>query len=210
MKIKHLTVCLSILALFSLNCSQKPALSTYPPDESPGDKFLEKKTDVELENCTGRGTLLSQGQYKARLNFTFYSNGDSSKMTFNDLLGRRILEITSARGTIQIRDIIKNRIVHEDEILASFPALSWMNAESLFSILWGFTPEVPDTLPGQAKWNGELKFEHENTQFGTRIKMVSYSSDNGVDQVRLEFRSREFKRSGIAESVEILQPAERE
>ena len=88
-------------------------------------------------SCSGRGIILSVGDYEGKLSFSFLSQNDSSFFQFQDFLGRKVLLMWLTPNSANAWNILENKRYNYDHIKDYFPLLSVVDPISITKFLWG-------------------------------------------------------------------------
>ena len=193
---------LVLVLLLLAGCTTAPQIETTVDE---GISILENETIEKLKTShifvSGRGNFSATGNYSAKLNFIYEAWKDSAEMTFTDILGRRILQVKAGTGTFEVKDILKNRVMNETDILVSYPVFSWLDSEKLINALWGIAPEINEEILGDHFKNSRIEFENEQFSNGLLLSAFTVFLNSEEDKIRFEFLSRNFKSLNIDNDI---------
>ena len=173
-----------------------------------GCSFVSKRT-IEYEKviriypdlsqkkyCRGRGYVISEGNMRGRLNFTFTSTKEASYLEFRDILGRKTLFLTFSSNSVDAWDIRNNRRYDKESLLIIFPFFEIIKPGDLTSFLWGEIPKIlkdPDNIVSEEKMtNGEIQFSSTQTENGILVSYVSFNLIDENETINLRIENREF------------------
>ena len=146
--------------------------------------------------CRGQGYILSEGEMKGRLNFTFTSSRDTAYIQFKDLIGRKTIFLILNNENIDAWDMLNNRRYDRESILISLPFFEMIEPKELRTFLWGSIPPVfsePDQIKSQSvKVSGGIEFRSAQTPFGPLIEHVSFNMRDEKYKIDLVMMNREF------------------
>ena len=146
--------------------------------------------------CRGQGYILSEGEMKGRLNFTFTSSRDTTYIQFKDLIGRKTIFLILNNENIDAWDMLNNRRYDRESILISLPFFEMIEPKELRTFLWGSIPPVfsePDQIKSQSvKVSGGIEFRSAQTPFGPLIEHVSFNMRDEKYKIDLVMMNREF------------------
>ena len=146
--------------------------------------------------CRGRGYVISEGNMRGRLNFTFTSTKEASYLEFRDILGRKTLFLTFSSNSVDAWDIRNNRRYDKESLLIIFPFFEIIKPDDLTSFLWGEIPKIlkdPDNIVSEEKMtNGEIQFSSTQTENGILISYVSFNLIDENETINLRIENREF------------------
>ena len=146
--------------------------------------------------CRGRGYVISEGNMRGRLNFTFTSTKEASYLEFRDILGRKTLFLTFSSNSVDAWDIRNNRRYDKESLLIIFPFFEIIKPDDLTSFLWGEIPKIlkdPDNIISEEKMtNGEIQFSSTQTENGILISYVSFNLIDENETINLRIENREF------------------
>ena len=103
-------------ALICMSCATSPEPSLEWVSKSSVYPDLTAK-----KFCRGKGYILSEGEMKGRLNFTFTASRDTAYIQFKDLIGRKALFLILKNEEIDAWDMKNNRRYDQASILISLP-----------------------------------------------------------------------------------------
>ena len=174
--------------MISCSTTSKPIFETKPELVYPD--LSDKKF------CRGKGYILSEGEMKGRLNFTFTSSRDTAYIQFKDLIGRKTIFIILKNEDIDAWDMLNNRRYDKASILISLPFFEMIQPKELRTFLWGSIPSVfsePDQIKSQSeKVSGGIKFRSGQTAFGPLIEHVSFNMKDEKYKIDMVMMNREF------------------
>lgn len=170
---------------------------------SVSNRAVENDEDIRIypdlsqkKYCRGRGYVLSEGNMRGRLNFTFTSSKEASYLEFRDLLGRKTLFLTFSSNSIDAWDIRNNRRYDKESLLIIFPFFEIIKPDDLISFLWGEIPEIlkdPDNIISEEQMtNGEIQFSSSQTENGILVSYVSFNLIDENETINLKIENREF------------------
>ena len=146
--------------------------------------------------CRGRGYVISEGNNRGRLNFTFTSTKEVSYLEFRDILGRKTLFLTFSSNSVDAWDIRNNRRYDKESLLIIFPFFEIIKPDDLTSFLWGEIPKIlkdPDNIVSEEKMtNGEIQFSSSQTENGILVSYVSFNLIDENETINLRIENREF------------------
>ena len=146
--------------------------------------------------CRGRGYVISEGNMRGRLNFTFTSTKEASYLEFRDILGRKTLFLTFSSNSVDAWDIRNNRRYDKESLLIIFPFFEIIKPDDLTSFLWGEIPKIlkdPDNIISKEKMtNGEIQFSSSQTENGILVSYVSFNLIDENETINLRIENREF------------------
>ena len=146
--------------------------------------------------CRGRGYVISEGNNRGRLNFTFTSTKEVSYLEFRDILGRKTLFLTFSSNSVDAWDIRNNRRYDKESLLIIFPFFEIIKPDDLTSFLWGEIPKIlkdPDNIISKEKMtNGEIQFSSSQTENGILVSYVSFNLIDENETINLRIENREF------------------
>ena len=146
--------------------------------------------------CRGRGYVISEGNMRGRLNFTFTSTKEASYLEFRDILGRKTLFLTFSSNSVDAWDIRNNRRYDKESLLIIFPFFEIIKPDDLTSFLWGEIPKIlkdPDNVISEEKMtNGEIQFSSSQTENGILVSYVSFNLIDENETINLRIENREF------------------
>ena len=146
--------------------------------------------------CRGRGYVISEGNMRGRLNFTFTSTKKASYLEFRDILGRKTLFLTFSSNSVDAWDIRNNRRYDKESLLIIFPFFEIIKPDDLTSFLWGEIPEIlkdPDNIISEEQMtNGEIQFSSSQTENGILVSYVSFNLIDENETINLRIENREF------------------
>jgi len=146
--------------------------------------------------CRGKGYVVSQGNMRGRLNFTFTSSKESSYIEFRDLIGRKTLFLNFSTNKVEAWDVRNNRKYDQESLLIIFPFFEIINPNDLIAFLWGKIPEIfsdPDNIVNKKQMtNGEIQFSSAQTENGMLINSVSFKLIDENERINLRVENREF------------------
>ena len=146
--------------------------------------------------CRGRGYVISEGNNRGRLNFTFTSTKEVSYLEFRDILGRKTLFLTFSSNSVDAWDIRNNRRYDKESLLIIFPFFEIIKPDDLTSFLWGEIPKIlkdPDNIVSEEKMtNGEIQFSSTQTENGILVSYVSFNLIDENETINLRIENREF------------------
>ena len=146
--------------------------------------------------CRGRGYVISEGNNRGRLNFTFTSTKEVSYLEFRDILGRKTLFLTFSSNSVDAWDIRNNRRYDKESLLIIFPFFEIIKPDDLTSFLWGEIPKIlkdPDNIISEEKMtNGEIQFSSSQTENGILVSYVSFNLIDENETINLRIENREF------------------
>ena len=106
-------------------CTQLPSFESEP--------YLEQQTALpnidDKKFCRGKGYIISEGEMKGRLNFTFTSSRDTAFIQFKDLIGRKTLFLILSDKSIDAWDMLHNQRYDKASILLSLPFFEMIQPE---------------------------------------------------------------------------------
>ena len=146
--------------------------------------------------CRGRGYVISEGNMRGRLNFTFTSTKEASYLEFRDILGRKTLFLTFSSNSVDAWDIRNNRRYDKESLLIIFPFFEIIKPDDLTRFLWGEIPKIlkdPDNIVSEEKMtNGEIQFSSTQTENGILVSYVSFNLIDENETINLRIENREF------------------
>ena len=146
--------------------------------------------------CRGNGYVVSQGNMRGRLNFTFTSSKESSYIEFRDLIGRKTLFLNFSTNKVEAWDMRNNRKYDQESLLIIFPFFEIINPNDLIDFLWGKIPEIfsdPDNIVNKKQMtNSEIQFSSAQTENGMLINSVSFKLIDENETINLRVENREF------------------
>ena len=146
--------------------------------------------------CRGRGYVISEGNMRGRLNFTFTSTKEASYLEFRDILGRKTLFLTFSSNSVDAWDIRNNRRYDKESLLIIFPFFEIIKPGDLTSFLWGEIPKIlkdPDNIVSEEKMtNGEIQFSSSQTENGILVSYISFNLIDENETINLRIENREF------------------
>ena len=146
--------------------------------------------------CRGRCYVISEGNMRGRLNFTFTSTKEASYLEFRDILGRKTLFLTFSSNSVDAWDIRNNRRYDKESLLIIFPFFEIIKPDDLTSFLWGEIPKIlkdPDNIVSEEKMtNGEIQFSSTQTENGILVSYVSFNLIDENETINLRIENREF------------------
>ena len=146
--------------------------------------------------CRGRGYVISEGNNRGRLNFTFTSTKEVSYLEFRDILGRKTLFLTFSSNSVDAWDIRNNRRYDKESLLIIFPFFEIIKPGDLTSFLWGEIPKIlkdPDNIISEEKMtNGEIQFSSTQTENGILVSYISFNLIDENETINLRIENREF------------------
>ena len=146
--------------------------------------------------CRGRGYVISEGNNRGRLNFTFTSTKEVSYLEFRDILGRKTLFLTFSSNSVDAWDIRNNRRYDKESLLIIFPFFEIIKPDDLTSFLWGEIPKIlkdPDNIISEEKMtNGEIQFSSTQTENGILVSYISFNLIDENETINLRIENREF------------------
>ena len=167
------------------------------------NQTIENEEDVRIypdlsqkKYCRGRGYVISEGNIRGRLNFTFTSTKEASYLEFRDILGRKTLFLTFSSNSVDAWDIRNNRRYDKESLLIIFPFFEIIKPDDLTSFLWGEIPKIlkdPDNIISEEKMtNGEIQFSSSQTENGILVSYVSFNLIDENETINLRIENREF------------------
>jgi len=174
-----------------MSCATSPEPSLEPVSNSSVYPDLTAK-----KFCRGKGYILSKGEMKGRLNFTFTASRDTAYIQFKDLIGRKALFLILKNGEIDAWDMKNNRRYDQASILISLPFFEMISSTELRTFLWGSIPMVfsdPEVIKTQSeKISGGIQFRSGQTEYGPLVEYVSFNLNGENQKIELVMMDREF------------------
>lgn len=174
-----------------MSCAIAPKPSLEPVSESIVYPDLTSKAF-----CRGKGYILSDGEMKGRLNFTFTTSRDTAYIQFKDLIGRKALFLILKNEDIDAWDMRNNRRYDQASILISLPFFEMISPPELRTFLWGAIPSSfsdPEMIKSQSdKISGGIQFRSGQTKYGPLVEHVSFNIDGENQKIELMMMNREF------------------
>ncbi|MBD31234.1 MAG: hypothetical protein CMG44_03450 [Candidatus Marinimicrobia bacterium] len=170
---------------------------------SVSKRIIDNEEDIraypdlsQKKYCRGRGYVVSEGNMRGRLNFTFTSSKETSYLEFRDLIGRKTLFLTFSSKSIEAWDIRNNRRYDKESLFIIFPFFEIIKPDDLTSFLWGEIPEIlkdPDNIINEEQLtNGEIQFSSSQTENGILINYISFNLIDENETINLRVENREF------------------
>ena len=156
-------------------CTQLPSIESEP--------YLEQQTALpnidDKKFCRGKGYIISEGEMKGRLNFTFTSSRDTAFIQFKDLIGRKTLFLILSDKSIDAWDMLHNQRYDKASILISLPFFEMIQPDDMRTFLWGEIPKIfsdPDIIKNQSEQiSGEIQFRSNQTEHGPLVEHVTFN-----------------------------------
>ena len=146
--------------------------------------------------CRGKGYILSEGEMKGRLNFTFTTSRDTAFIEFKDLIGRKTLFLVLGNESIEAWDILRNRRYDEASILIFLPFFEIIRPNDLRTFLWGEIPKVfsdPEKIKNKSdQISGGIQFKSNQTEYGPLIENVTFNMEAKKQKIVLVMINREY------------------
>jgi len=146
--------------------------------------------------CRGKGYILSKGEIRGRLNFTFTSSRDTAYIQFKDLIGRKTLFLILSNDTIDAWDMLHNRRYDQASILISLPFFEMIQPNDLRTFLWGEIPEFfsdPEKIKNQPEQiSGGIQFRSNQTEHGPLVEHVTFNMKAEKQKIELVMMNREY------------------
>ena len=174
-----------------MSCATSPEPSLEPVSKSSVYPDLMAK-----KFCRGKGYILSEGEMKGRLNFTFTASRDTAYIQFKDLIGRKALFLILKNEEIDAWDMKNNRRYDQASILISLPFFEMISSTELRTFLWGSIPTAfsdPEVIKTQSeKISGGIQFRSGQTEYGPLVEHVSFNLNGENQKIELVMMDREF------------------
>ena len=181
-----------ILFILITGCTQLPSIESEP--------YLEQRTAFpnlhDKKSCRGKGYIISQGEMKGRLNFTFTSTRDTAFIQFKDLIGRKTLFLILSDKSIDAWDMLHNQRYDKASILISLPFFEMIQPDDMRTFLWGEIPKIfsdPDIIKNQSEQiSGEIQFRSNQTEHGPLVEHVTFNMKDERQKIELVLMDREY------------------
>ncbi len=173
-------------------CTAPPSIHPEPsPDEGIAYPDLDNK-----KFCRGKGYILSEGNLKGRLNFTFTASRDTAYIQFKDLIGRKTLFLILGDKSIDAWDMLHNRRFDQASILISLPFFEMIQPNDLRTFLWGEIPTLfsdPEKIKQQsAQLSDGIQFRSNQTAYGPLVEHVTFNMKAEKQKIELIMMNREY------------------
>jgi hypothetical protein len=144
------------------------------------EPYLEQQTALpnidDKKFCRGKGYIISEGEMKGRLNFTFTSSRDTAFIQFKDLIGRKTLFLILSDKSIDAWDMLHNQRYDKASILLSLPFFEMIQPDDMRTFLWGEIPKIfsdPEIIKNQSEQiSGGIQFRSNQTEHGPLVEHV--------------------------------------
>ena len=156
-------------------CTQLPSFESEP--------YLEQQTVLpnidDKKFCRGKGYIISEGEMKGRLNFTFTSSRDTAFIQFKDLIGRNTLFLILSDKSIDAWDMVHNQRYARASILLSLPFFEMIQPDDMRTFLWGEIPKIfsnPEIIKNHSEQiSGGIQFRSNQTEHGPLVEHVTFN-----------------------------------
>ncbi|MBN4080965.1 hypothetical protein JYT44_01235 [Caldithrix abyssi] len=146
--------------------------------------------------CRGKGYILSKGEIRGRLNFTFTASRDTAYIQFKDLIGRKTLFLILGDESIDAWDMLHNRRYDQASILISLPFFEMIQPNDMRTFLWGEIPKIfsdPEKIKNQPKQiSGGIQFRSKQTEHGPLVEHVTFNMKAEKQKIELVMMNREY------------------
>lgn len=180
-----------MIGLVFKGCSTLPTPAIETAELPPVYQDLREK-----KVCRGKGYIISDGEMKGRLNFTFTASRDTAYIQFTDLIGRKALFLILKNQNIDAWDMRNNRRYDQTSILISLPFFEIISASELRTFLWGSIPtsfSEPKMIISQSeKISGIIQFKSRQTEYGPLVSHLSFKLEENNQNIELVMMNRQF------------------
>ena len=192
-----------IVIIFN-GCIKQPVII---PEEIIDLTYDELKTNYK--SCIGKGIMMAKGEHPWKLNYSFFTQNDSSFIQFRDVFGRRVLFVQALPSAVKLWDMQKN-IQYYPEQNNSVPILDLVDSYDIAQILWGeipvrFTENTIDS--GFERDSNVVNFNLSGTKLGMVLDKVTFNIDSANTIIDFKISDREYGKfsqellKGIPENV---------
>ncbi|MBT3478622.1 MAG: hypothetical protein HN915_04840 [Candidatus Marinimicrobia bacterium] len=181
-----------MLFILISGCTQPPSINS----ETAINEGLPFPDLADKKFCRGKGYILSDGEMKGRLNFTFTTSRDTAYMQFKDLIGRKTLFLILENKSIEAWDMLHNRRYNQASILILLPFFEMIQPNDLRTFMWGEIPKVfsdPEKIKNRSEQiSGGIQFRSNQTEHGPLIEQVTFNMKDEKQKIELVMINREY------------------